>query len=47
MVNVVATGEEKAWAVRAVRDGTDAPPPAGLVDAEETVWLVDQAAATG
>ena len=47
MVNVVATGEEKAWAVRAVRDGTDAPPPAGLVDAEQTVWLVDQAAATG
>jgi 6-phosphogluconolactonase len=47
MVNVVATGEEKAWAVRAMRDGTDAPPPAGLVDAEETVWLVDQAAATG
>jgi len=47
MVNVVATGEEKAWAVRAVRDGTEAPPPAGLVDAEQTVWLVDQAAATG
>jgi 6-phosphogluconolactonase len=45
-VHLVATGEEKAWAVQAIRDGSAAVPPAGMVDAERTVWLVDQAAAT-
>ena len=45
-VNLVAAGEEKAAAVLAVRSGADEQPPAGLIDAEQTVWLVDQAAAT-
>jgi 6-phosphogluconolactonase len=45
-VNLVATGEEKAWAVRAVQAGSEDLPPSGLVDAARTVWLVDQAAAT-
>ena len=45
-VNVVAAGEEKAWAVRAVQAGSEEPPPSGLVDADRTVWLVDQAAVT-
>jgi 6-phosphogluconolactonase len=43
-VNLVATGEEKAWAVRAARAGSDEA-VAGRVDAARTVWLVDQAAA--
>ena len=45
-VNVVAAGEEKAWAVRAVQAGAEDLPPSGLVDAARTVWLVDQAAVT-
>jgi 6-phosphogluconolactonase len=45
-VNVVATGAEKAWAVRAVQAGSDDLPPAGRVDAAATVWLVDRAAVT-
>jgi 6-phosphogluconolactonase len=45
-VNMVATGEEKAWAVRAIRSGSEDPPTAGGVNAERTVWLVDRAAAT-
>jgi 6-phosphogluconolactonase len=45
-VNIVATGEEKAWAVRAVRAGSGDLPPVGHVDAATTVWLVDRAAAT-
>ena len=45
-VNLVATGEEKAWAVRAVQADAEDLPPSGLVDAARTVWLVDQAAAT-
>jgi 6-phosphogluconolactonase len=45
-VNIVATGEEKARAVSASREGADDAPPAALIDAERTVWLVDQAAAT-
>jgi 6-phosphogluconolactonase len=44
-VNLVATGEEKAWAVRAAQAGTDEA-VAGRVDADRTVWLVDHAAAT-
>jgi 6-phosphogluconolactonase len=46
LVNIVATGEEKAAAVSAVRAGSQEMPPAGRVDARSTVWLVDQAAAT-
>jgi len=46
-VNVVAAGEEKAWAVRAVRGGAEELPPSGMVDAARTLWLVDQAAVTG
>jgi 6-phosphogluconolactonase len=46
-VNVVAAGEEKAWAVRAVQAGADGLPPSGMVDAARTVWLVDDAAVTG
>jgi 6-phosphogluconolactonase len=46
-VNVVATGTEKAWAVRAMQAVSEELPPAGRVDAALTVWLVDQAAATG
>lgn len=45
-VNMVATGEEKAWAVHAIRSGSEDPPTAGGVNAEQTVWLVDRAAAT-
>ena len=45
-VNLVAAGEEKAWAVRAVQAGAEDVPPSGLVDAARTVWLVDQAAVT-
>ena len=45
-VNVVAAGEEKAAAVRAVRDNAPDQPPSGMVDAARTVWLVDEAAAT-
>jgi 6-phosphogluconolactonase len=46
-VNMVATGEEKAWAVHAVQTGSPDQPPSGLVDAARTVWLVDQAAVRG
>ena len=46
-VNVVAAGEEKAWAVRAVQAGAEGLPPSGMVDAARTVWLVDQAAVAG
>ena len=45
-VNLVVAGEDKAWAVRAVKAGADDLPPSGMVDAARTVWLVDQAAVT-
>jgi 6-phosphogluconolactonase len=45
-VNLVAAGDEKAWAVQAVQAGSGELPPSGLVDAARTVWLVDQAAVT-
>ena len=40
----VVTGEEKAPAVVAVRSGTSRP-PAAMVRARRTLWLVDEAAA--
>jgi 6-phosphogluconolactonase len=43
-VNFVVTGADKAPAVQSVRAGSDAM-PAAHVDAERTVWLIDQAAA--
>jgi 6-phosphogluconolactonase len=43
-VNFVVTGTDKAPAVQSVRAGSDAM-PAAHVDAERTVWLIDQAAA--
>lgn len=45
-VNLVVTGGEKAWAVRAVQAGSADLPPVGMVDAARTLWLVDEAAAT-
>jgi len=45
-VNVVVSGREKAGALREVRSGTS-DLPAAQVDAARTIWLVDQAAATG
>jgi 6-phosphogluconolactonase len=43
-VNFVVTGQDKAAAVAAVRDGID-DVPAGHVDAKRTTWFVDRAAA--
>jgi 6-phosphogluconolactonase len=44
-VNFVVTGEEKAPALQAVRSGSEAAAPAARVDAAQTIWLVDRAAA--
>jgi 6-phosphogluconolactonase len=44
-VNFVVTGADKAAAVQSVRAGSDVT-PAAHVDAERTVWLIDQAAAS-
>jgi 6-phosphogluconolactonase len=46
-VNIVATGEEKAWAVHTSQAGAANAPPAAMIDAERTVWLVDRAATVG
>jgi 6-phosphogluconolactonase len=45
-VNFVVIGADKAPAVQAVRAGSDAL-PAAQIDAARTVWLIDQAAASG
>jgi 6-phosphogluconolactonase len=45
-VNFVVTGQDKAEAVRSVRSGSR-DLPAGRIEAERTVWLLDQAAADG
>jgi 6-phosphogluconolactonase len=45
-VNFVITGADKAPAVHSVRAGSQAM-PAALIDAPHTVWLIDQAAASG
>ena len=43
-VNFVVTGADKAPAVAAVRDGTG-DLPAAQIDAQRTLWFIDQAAA--
>jgi 6-phosphogluconolactonase len=43
-VNFVVTGADKAPAVQSIRAGSDAM-PAAHIDAERTVWLIEQSAA--
>ena len=45
-VNFVVTGADKAAAFASVRSGSDEL-PAGRIDAEQTLWFVDQPAAGG